>query len=860
MLKELGWYFDDNRFAAMAAELDDSVRQYAKAKAAGNGEQTLSPLREAARTRFEAHCVLSGLRDEKARYVNIDAEFFDGNRLDEQALDSFIKNIIKGHGYQRILWTYMGTTGNFTVISKGEMALNGLRYEDYLPLAYRKETPVNKPVEKKPGGGAVPLYIYGDGSISQEYSKEKARLEFDRLEDKSGIDWKKGYDPNSGVKKDGWYGTFDKEGNWVRVEAKRGIAAESGDPRPQPVRIIKDGGVVVLYDPGNRLVNSGETAYITETGEPYGGLELDEEGTQEELDRQMKVLGVTGIDAVGTGVVGAGLEQYRKLLGEKASPGLYLLDRAATGALKKRQRERAEALETEAAGIALEGSIRVARWYGAEGKELERVLGEGSVTVPLSPVNKDDAVFFALTEAERERITGYAPEDEVRYGAILSNLFVSWDEYASSGKTKGEMAKLVSDTLEGNRNGEAIQTAVSLGSIINGPEETNAAKDVQVERTGIPGVFTEIEPVNFFGQSERAAYLNQLEKKRVLPKGGAALAEEALGKSLPGIAPEQEEAANKGLTRALSQYKEIAASTGMPAGEVVGAVIAKVNGETVPALGKPVYYELPVDKLCREAGKRNNQRREVRLDKQADEVEIVIGGVGGAGLHEAGFDKKSLRERYGYGEKEAEEAEDFLRGIRAASPAAVAELLPEIKRVVNEQAGNGAGGLRAGVLGILDKHPGTGYNVASEAGWSAYRESPRYSGISKTAVAGLLAGSRGAGAADRAHPGVAAIEPRYRSVAGVVPLVRSRPRGMPEAIMPGPMAREKASGSAAPVEHVAEIGAARAGTMPVLPATASPAPAANAGEERREARHTARDRELERLRKIEANYEKDRAA
>jgi hypothetical protein len=73
------------------------------------------------------------------------------------------------------------------------------------------------------------------------------------------------------------------------------------------------------------------------------------------------------------------------------------------------------------------------------------------------------------------------------------------------------------------------------------------------------------------------------------------------------------------------------------------------------------------------------------------------------------------------------------------------------------------------------------------------------------------------------------------------------------------MAREKASGSAAPVEHVAEIGAARAGTMPVLPATASPAPAVNAGEERREARHTARDRELERLRKIEANYEKDRA-
>jgi hypothetical protein len=378
MLKELGWYFDDNRFTNMAAALDDSVRQYAYAKAAGTDEQTVSSLREAARVQFEEQCVRSGLRDEQARYVNIDAEFFEGNTLDEQALDTFIKNIIKGHGYQRILWTYMGTTGNFTVISKGEMARNGLRYEDYLPIQYRKENPGTKPLEGKVGKDTVPLYVYGDGTISQSYIPEKARLEFNRLEDKSGIDWKKGYDPNDEVKKDGWYGTFDRNGDWVPVQVKEGTAGETAEAPLQPITIIKDGGVVILYDPGKRLVDTEGIGYVTETGEAYGGLATDEEGTLEELDERMKELGVTRIDAVGAAGDDELEGRYKRLLGDKASPNLYMLDRAGMARIKAERQEKAEAQEREAAGVLLERKIRAARRYGAEGKELERAVAEGS--------------------------------------------------------------------------------------------------------------------------------------------------------------------------------------------------------------------------------------------------------------------------------------------------------------------------------------------------------------------------------------------------------------------------------------------------------------------------------------------------
>jgi hypothetical protein len=277
-----------------------------------------------------------------------------------------------------------------------------------------------------------------------------------------------------------------------------------------------------------------------------------------------------------------------------------------------------------------------------------------------------------------------------------------------------------------------------------------------------------------------------------------------------------------------------------------------------------VYYELPLEKLCKEAGKENRQTRRVQLDHQADEVEIVIGGVGGVGLDETGYDKKTLRESYGYEEQEAAEAEEFLKGIRVASPVVAAGILHEVREVVKAQAGNGASGLKAGVLGVLDRYPGTGYNVGSEAGWSAYRESPRYGGVSRTAIAGLLARNRGAGAPYTKAPDTVVIEPRYRSVPGVVPMVRSRPRGMPESIVPAALFKGRST-AVVPAMRAAEIKPVKTEATPPIPVVqAAPAeptvPPVSTGMERREARQDARNRELERLRKLEANYEKDKAA
>jgi hypothetical protein len=79
----------------MVTELQGSLKEYEAAKQSGKDEDSLSALRETTRRLFEEHCIASGLRDADNSYINIDVEFFDGNTLNQDVADTFIKNIMK---------------------------------------------------------------------------------------------------------------------------------------------------------------------------------------------------------------------------------------------------------------------------------------------------------------------------------------------------------------------------------------------------------------------------------------------------------------------------------------------------------------------------------------------------------------------------------------------------------------------------------------------------------------------------------------------------------------------------------------------------------------------------------------------
>ena len=69
----------------------------------------------------------------------MDAEFFDNGQVVEANCNRFIKDVIKAHSYQKILWEYMGTTGLMTNISKDKMKTDGFNYQNYLPVSLKEK-------------------------------------------------------------------------------------------------------------------------------------------------------------------------------------------------------------------------------------------------------------------------------------------------------------------------------------------------------------------------------------------------------------------------------------------------------------------------------------------------------------------------------------------------------------------------------------------------------------------------------------------------------------------------------------------------------------------------------------------------
>jgi hypothetical protein len=801
MIRELSWYLESGRFSQTAEELEGSLRRYAEAKDTGAQEDVMHSLREDARALFEDHCTRSGLRSDEAAYINIDAEFFNGNTLDETAMNSFIKNIIKGHCYQKVLWTYMGTTGLFTQISKSEMTQAGLNYDDYLPLEYKKNWQLKKPLEASSGKSAMIFYQYGDGTVSTEYIQEKAKVRFDRLADNSGMDWKAGYDPNGSVKKDGWYGVYDYTGTWVRVDKAEDGNVPVNRASAVTLELIRDGNTAILYDPGMQLLTSPLLLYVTESGEPYGELSPDRERTVKEIDKALKSLGVTGISAIGGITDGKPelLEAYREVLGGRVLPELKAIENKNVLEIKEGLEQEAAVVAAESTGINLEKKLRVAGRNETEGAVILSSIAAGSIAVPLSAGKPADLYALGLNEEEAAELIA-APvraEHEAAYNTVLSNLYAAWSCYAGS-MNRLEAAQMVLAYLEGtdaDKIPAEITAQTTLGEIIFG--NSVAEKDgVSLYASGIPGVFREPDVVDFFDESAKEKYLQTLQRRRVLPKNGAVAALAAL-QGLPIKNGERKAELNRRLTLALGEYKTISASTGMPITEVIEAA----KGENAAALSKKVYYELPLSALIAAALKENMQKREANLEEAAENCEetIIIGGVSGPALDEVLLTRETLTAG-GISGEEADKARNFLHGIRFASVNPV--IPPFLLEALKENKTNTAVALRKSILEKLEGHEGTVYNLSTDEGLRSYSESGRAK-VPKKEVQELLQEELKKNG--KTAVSVSRVDIKYRDESDIAPLERNVPKGNPEKIQlakfPGMLAEKTGYGS-----NTAELG------------------------------------------------------
>ena len=110
MLKELSWYIKTNRFTNIVEKIEEKATAYSEALKADSDNK--DELREDLRACCQWHMEKSGYKTESVPYINIDLEFFNGQEINRAALNSFEKEIIKAHMYQKHLWEFMGTTGS----------------------------------------------------------------------------------------------------------------------------------------------------------------------------------------------------------------------------------------------------------------------------------------------------------------------------------------------------------------------------------------------------------------------------------------------------------------------------------------------------------------------------------------------------------------------------------------------------------------------------------------------------------------------------------------------------------------------------------------------------------------------------
>jgi hypothetical protein len=799
MLKDMSWYLEDNQFTNLTKELKTCVEIYGNAKASHTNEKELTHLREHARELFEEHCVKSGLREKNASYINIDREFFDKNNIDEEALGTFIKNIVKGHCYQKNLWMYMGTTGTYSVISKNEMKNQGQRYENYLPITYKENHPEKISHIKQLEENVIPIFMYNDGTVSSQYDTEKAKFRFDALEDRSGIHWQKNYDPNDSVKKEKWFGEYDASGIWVKVQEQEENKQTEEQKNFKEIKIIKDGDSAILYDPGMILLNPEYLLYLTEEGEEYGNLEMDIEKTLEVIRKKLSSLGVKHIRAVSIphGEDKKILEQYQDVLKNLAHKNLCFIDAADLNIIITKEKEVQKKCAEEAIGIEIESIIRAVPMFSMTERAsvVSRSVTERMVTVPLLPMNPQDGEILGLSKTEIDAIAklNIPAENKKSFHTALSNVYAGWPAYSGNGVNKIQLAEMIQHYYENKKQlQDTIITAeTNLESLFSEPKEKDE-NGFHIYVPNIPGEYEQPETIDFYEESTREQYLQKLEKQGQLPQNGAAAAKKIFQEKLSSDSIEiNKEKINRFITCGLKEYQTIRMNCGMTIQEVIETAIAFANDSNFtenPALAsllkKKISYELPLAKLIESASKENYQTKKRSVTsilynmKKREKAAVVIGGNTGKSLAEYGFDFKTLETQYSCGKQTAFEIAAFLENIRM-NENTDNEIVSKIKSIIEtKQSFNAA---KKSIIEYLETQEGTAFNVKSDEGFSAYKMSNRYkaSGLNHEQLTELVTQKD---ITQNVAMNTISLLPKYRDTGNVVALNRKIQNDLPEKI------------------------------------------------------------------------------
>ena len=296
--------------------------------------------------------------------------------------------MIRARSGQQMLWSFAGTTGAMTVLTEKHLESLGRDLAGLKPAGMRRSRKKASRPDRE--SGCVRLYLYGDGTASETYHGDKARLRFDRMKDSGGFDWQREkYDPNYRVDRRGWFGALSEEGDWVMVDEQTGqeagISAEPGKNN-ESIQLIYTLDGPLLIDTALLLGKEEEAYYYTLEGELYGAVKNDPASSWKNVETALA--GRNPVGVVLPEGTGKDIQKiYREKLGNNIS--FYEQGTPAVQALlaedEKQRRRAAQASGTFAACSRLKK-----RGFGEE--EIQEILSSEAeeIQVSLNPFLKED--------------------------------------------------------------------------------------------------------------------------------------------------------------------------------------------------------------------------------------------------------------------------------------------------------------------------------------------------------------------------------------------------------------------------------------------------------------------------------------
>ena len=537
MIKELNYYLTTNRFSEIVEDFNNLIHDYSNSF--GKGKTGDAELREKTRLFCEEQLVKSGIRNQDNSFINVDAEFFDNGQLVEANCNRFIKDVIKAHSYQKILWEYMGTTGLMTNISKDKMKTDGFNYQNYLPVSL-KEKEVFK-------------------------NKKAITRNFTKLKDNSGFAWNRGYNPNDKVIKHGWKGAFDKDGVWNCYKTDDSNPAIKDNLKLPLIRIVKTEHGCMLYDAGNLLFDPVLLFYLTQNDEVYGGKKTDTAKILEEIKIQMAKLNVKTITQVYTSDKQHNAADFKKVLGSIADENLATIDSSTANQIIKQTKdnEKAELLKKESSELQNKINVLIKAKPGITSEEIALALESNLVQVPVVSSKKDDASVVKLSDEEFQMVSSFAKnlsgKEKKTFYDSCAVLSANWSLYKSSGISKSDCIEHIYNFIKEKKDYD-FSYEISLKEII----ENSTVDTVKFSSTGNAGRAAAFEEcVKTFMPSE-----NQNDALAYI-------------KSLPEQKPEVKENVYSALYNAIKNYQTIRMSTGMSIKELFDYAVKHAHG-TLP--------------------------------------------------------------------------------------------------------------------------------------------------------------------------------------------------------------------------------------------------------------------------------------